>query len=159
MKKHFTLVASSLLLASASFAQSPRTVLAEEFTQASCGPCAAQNPAYNALLRKNQDHVISLKYQTSWPGTDPMNTQNPTDVATRVSYYQVQGVPNVDVDGNYQNNVAPSQVTQSTINAEYPVLSPYSIGVTSALNTAQDSIFITMTVRSEERRVGKECSS
>ncbi len=146
MKKHFTLVASSLLLASASFAQSPRTVLAEEFTQASCGPCAAQNPAYNALLRKNQDHVISLKYQTSWPGTDPMNTQNPTDVATRVSYYQVQGVPNVDVDGNYQNNVAPSQVTQSTINAEYPVLSPYSIGVTSALNTAQDSIFITMTV-------------
>lgn len=146
MKKHFTLVASSLLLASASFAQSPRTVLAEEFTQASCGPCAAQNPAYNALLRKNQDHVISLKYQTSWPGTDPMNTQNPTDVATRVNYYQVQGVPNVDVDGNYQHNVAPSQVTQSTINAEYPVLSPYTIGVTSVLNTAEDSIFITMNI-------------
>ncbi|MEQ1733458.1 MAG: Omp28-related outer membrane protein [Bacteroidia bacterium] len=145
MKKSFTLI-SSLLLATSSFAQSQRTILAEEFTQASCGPCAAQNPAYNALLRINQDKVISLKYQTSWPGTDPMNAQNPTDVQTRVNYYNVGGVPDVEVDGNYQSSVAPSQVTQPSINSEYPVTSPYSIALSTSLNAAKDSIFITMAI-------------
>ncbi len=153
MKKSFTLI-SSVLLATSSFAQSQRIILAEEFTQASCGPCAAQNPAYNALLRINQDKVISLKYQTSWPGTDPMNTQNPTDVQNRVNYYNVSGVPDVYVDGNYQQGVPPSQVTQPSINAEYPVTSPYSIALSTSLNTAKDSIFITMTINCTQAVTG-----
>ncbi|MBI9034293.1 MAG: hypothetical protein JEZ03_07470, partial [Bacteroidales bacterium] len=32
------------------FSQSQRLVLVEEFTQASCGPCAGQNPAFTALM-------------------------------------------------------------------------------------------------------------
>lgn len=74
--------------------------LHEEFTQASCGPCASQNPAFNAVLAANTAKATSLKYQTSWPGVDPMNAQNPTDVQTRVNYYSVNGVPDAIMDGN-----------------------------------------------------------
>jgi hypothetical protein len=33
--------------------QSQRFVMFEEFTNASCGPCASQNPAFDALLSAN----------------------------------------------------------------------------------------------------------
>src|SRR3954467_14352034 len=98
MKIFFLLVVSTFISALA-FGQSQRLVLAEEFTQASCPPCASQNPAFNALLTANASKVTSIKYQTSWPGTDPMNAQNPNEVATRVALYNVSGVPDSPMDG------------------------------------------------------------
>jgi hypothetical protein len=72
----------------------------EEFTNASCGPCASQNPAFDALLSANASKCTSIKYHTNWPGVDPMNAQNPTDVGTRVTYYNVTGVPYAVMDGS-----------------------------------------------------------
>lgn len=95
-----------------------RLVLVEHFTQASCGPCASQNPALNAILDANTDKVVAIKYQTSWPGVDPMNAANPTEVAARVSYYNVTGVPNSVMDGNFYNG-APSGVTVTRINQRF----------------------------------------
>jgi hypothetical protein len=81
MKKTFTLL-SMMLAGSLAFAQSQRLVLVEGFSQASCGPCAAQNPALNAALTAaTHDTVVSIKYQTSWPGIDPMNAQTAAEVA------------------------------------------------------------------------------
>ncbi|MGB3084177.1 MAG: hypothetical protein WBB21_05640, partial [Saprospiraceae bacterium] len=70
-------------------AQAPRRVLVEEFTQASCPPCAVYNPGFHKIIFTpgNETKVSLLCYQTSWPGSDPMNAQNPTDVANRVTYY------------------------------------------------------------------------
>ena len=67
MKKTLTLVALAVA-GSAAFGQAQRLVLFEEFTQASCGPCASQNPAFNTLLDANATKAVSIKYQTSWPG-------------------------------------------------------------------------------------------
>jgi hypothetical protein len=93
MKKTFTFL-TILLAGSLAFAQSQRLVMVEGFSQASCGPCASQNPALNAALSAaGTSTVVSIKYQTSWPGVDPMNAQNPTEVAARVSYYNISGVP------------------------------------------------------------------
>ena len=39
--------------------------MVESFTQASCGPCAAQNPGFNNLLQNNGNRVVLLKYQTA----------------------------------------------------------------------------------------------
>ena len=99
MKKIYLIVAT-LTVAVAVNAQSQRLVLAEEFTQASCGPCASQNPAFNTLIAANSTKIITIKYQTSWPGVDPMNAQNPTQVQTRVNYYAVSGVPDGEIGGN-----------------------------------------------------------
>ena len=84
MKKITTLLALACVT-SFSFAQSQRLTLLEEFTQASCGPCASQNPALNTLLNANTTKAISIKYQTSWPGVDPMNAQTQAEVGPRVT--------------------------------------------------------------------------
>jgi len=147
--KKIYLLAATLALSVAASAQSQRLVMVEEFTQASCGPCAAQNPAFNALVALNPTKMITIKYQTSWPGVDPMNAQNPTDVATRVSYYNVQGVPNAIMDGNVVNG-APSAITQTNINSEYAVPSPFTIAVSHTFNSNNDSIFITATITASQ---------
>jgi hypothetical protein len=151
MKKLFTLF-GIIGVCGFSYAQTQRLVLVEEFTQASCGPCASQNPAFNTLLQANPTKAISIKYQTSWPGVDPMNGQNPTQVATRVSYYGVSGVPHGAVDGAAINNDcnayagAPACLNQSEIDAEYNVASPFTIGLTHSFSSDYDSIFITATI-------------
>ena len=56
MKKVITLIVLAVCAAGFNLnAQSTRLVLAEEFTQASCGPCASQNPTFNNLLNANCD--------------------------------------------------------------------------------------------------------
>ena len=145
MKKIYSLVVT-MMIASAVFGQSQRLCLLEEFTQASCPPCATQNPALNALLASNTVKVASIKYQTNWPGVDPMNAQTQTWVGPRVSYYGVTGVPNICFDGNVLQKQAPSALTQTIINNRYAVTSPFDIDLTHSFSSDFDSIFINMVV-------------
>ncbi len=86
-------------------AQVQKMAVIEEFTNASCPPCATQNPAFNALLEQNLDKVIPIKYQTAFPGFDPYNQQNPGEVSTRFSLYpEITGVPTAAVDGQIPGN-------------------------------------------------------
>ena len=155
MKKIY-LIAASIAVTVAATAQTQRMVLAEEFTQASCGPCASQNPAFNTLLSSNTTKVISIKYQTSWPGVDPMNAQTNGDVAPRVTYYNVSGVPYAPMDGsvsavsspNYAG--APANYSQSIINTRYAVPSPFSIAVSHSFSPTYDSVFVTATITASQ---------
>lgn len=137
MKKIFTFFLTALfaLITTQSFAQSQRILLVEEGTQASCPPCATQNPGFDALLDANADNVVVLKYQTSWPGFDPMNQQNPSEVATRVSYYGFSGVPSAYVDGveiandcNFYAG-APACLSQADIDAGLAQMSPLNLSL------------------------------
>lgn len=139
--KKIALFAFFVIVTTGVFSQSQRLVLIEGFSQASCGPCASANPAFNALLSANTTKATSIKYQVSWPGTDPMNAQNPSDVAARVAYYGVGGVPDSYMDGNVYAG-SPSGITQTSINNQYAVPSPFSMNLTHWFNTVQDSIFI-----------------
>lgn len=101
---------------------SEKLVLVEHFTQASCAPCAAQNPALDALITSagNIDRVVHIAYHTSWPGVDPMydfNVANSMGDA-RVDYYNVTGVPDCVLAGN-QGQGLPSIITQDLIDGEY----------------------------------------
>jgi hypothetical protein len=127
-------------------AQSQRLVLLEHFTQASCGPCATYNPAVQAILAANPDKITYIKYQTSWPGYDPMNLHNPTEVASRVGYYGVSGVPHSILDGNYYDGSA-SGWNVGTVNARYAVSTPIEIQLQHSLSAAQDSVHVTMLVK------------
>lgn len=99
-----------------------KLVLVEHFTQASCGPCASQNPALDALITNatNTGKVAHIAYHTSWPGSDPMYNFNVANNLgdARVDYYDVSGVPNCVIAGN-QDQGLPSIVTQPKINTEY----------------------------------------
>src|ERR1041385_1567514 len=150
MKKISTLLVTLIFVSGLSFGQSQRLVLCEEFTQASCPPCAAQNPAYNTLLNNNTTKVVAIKHQTSWPGVDPMNAQNPSDVATRVSYYAVNGVPTGLFDGVEHAGVnylgAPANATQAMIDNEYAVPSPFTIAVNKTISAGNDTVYASVTI-------------
>lgn len=152
MKKLYTL-ALAMLVSVAVNAQSQRLTLLEEFTQASCGPCASQNPALNTLLAANESKAVSIKYQTNWPGVDPMNTQTQTWVGPRVSYYTVSGVPNIKYDGNVVSG-APSALNQTAINNRYAVSSPFDVIVTHTYNATFDSINISVDVTATAAATG-----
>ncbi|MGA3015375.1 MAG: T9SS type A sorting domain-containing protein [Bacteroidales bacterium] len=130
------------------FCQSQRLVMFEEFTQASCGPCAQQNATFDPLLLNNLSKATSIRYHTSWPGVDPMNAQNPVDAGARVTYYGVNAVPFCFMDGaavtgsNYTG--APANVTQTMIDNEYAVPSSFTISMYQQLSPANDTIYITM---------------
>ena len=144
MKKLYTL-ALTMFVGVAVNAQSQRLTLLEEFTQASCGPCASQNPALNTLLSGNESKTVSIKYQVNYPGVDPMNAQTQTWVAPRTSYYAVSGVPNIQFDGLVVSG-APSALTQTSINNRYAVASPFDVVVTHAYNASYDSINVSVDV-------------
>jgi len=90
---------SLLLIVVFGKAQVPKMVIIEEFTNASCSPCGSQNPAFNELLKQNQEKVIAIKYQTEYPGYDPYNAQNNPDVLDRSALYEIFGVPTALIDG------------------------------------------------------------
>jgi hypothetical protein len=115
-KLHFLLL--TLFIAGISFSafsQARKYVMIEHFTQASCSPCAQQNPVLQALLNTNRGSIHHIAYHTSWPGVDPMNAYNAPQVADRVSYYGVSGVPDCFMLGN-QFHGGPASFTQSMIN-------------------------------------------
>ncbi len=153
----------SFLLSSLStlMAQVPRMVVIEEFTNASCPPCAAQNPGFNVLLNNNLDKVLPIKYQTAFPGFDPYNQQNPTEVATRLALYpELTGVPTAALDGiipganygggglwNPQNYIgAPGAFTQPIVNYAASVETFLEMSVESVYNADLTSATITVTM-------------
>lgn len=147
MKNIFFLLLLCIVAWQNTMAQAQRTVLIEEFTQASCGPCAAANPGLNTLLNANTDRVVSVKYQTNWPGNDPMNTQTQTWVGPRVSYYGVQGVPHVVMDGaDVAGSGDPYSLTQAVLNAEASETTPFTIDLTHTYSADFATLNVTATI-------------
>lgn len=82
-----------------------RKILAEEFTQPSCGPCLDYNPPYDSLCSMyRQNHkLIQLKYHSKWPGYDPMYNENPLQNDARIFYYGIPFIPSVRTNGQFLN--------------------------------------------------------
>ena len=101
MKKiNICIVMMMILFASSSNAQFVRKVLFEEATNASCGPCAANNPALKAYIDAKGDSIITIKYHASFPGYDPMYSHNPSQNTERYSnYYGMNAMPWLNSDG------------------------------------------------------------
>ena len=60
--KRFTIIIASLLmlLSLQANAQNQRILLLESFTNTGCGPCAAYNPAMDALIANNADKIAAI---------------------------------------------------------------------------------------------------
>lgn len=149
--KKLTLL-SLLLIAGVffSYSQTQRMVLYEGFSNASCAPCAAANPAVNALLFANPTKVVPIKYQVNWPGADPMNVQTQTWVGPRVTYYTITGVPATRVDGTG------TSFNQTVINTRYAVPSPFLMEVNHTFNAAQDSAFVEVRIEAAQNYTGTQ---
>lgn len=80
-----------------------RIVLLEEATNASCAPCAQNNPKLQEFFSTHFGGVVSVRYHAWWPGpNDPMYLENTVDNRARIGYYGINAVPNYVMDGiNY----------------------------------------------------------
>jgi Outer membrane protein Omp28/Secretion system C-terminal sorting domain len=146
MKQNFIILA--LLFSSfLGFSQSKRTVLIEEFTQASCPPCETTTPALNAIIATNASKLVQIRYQTSWPGVDPMNADNPTDVKTRVDYYTVDGVPAVFADAKESASIG--ALSQTFINQQYAITAPVLVSVTHSLSADLTEVTVNVKISNE----------
>ncbi len=141
----------SLCIGFSAFSQSQRMVLIEEGSNASCAPCAAQNPAFKVLLDANTSKVIPLKYQWYFPGFDPMHNHNPTEANGRFDgYYGQNGVPTAMIDGTVPTfaggnpyDGAPAGFTQELIDTRYAVPASFDIELTYSLTPETISVTAT----------------
>jgi hypothetical protein len=114
-------------------------IVFEHFTNASCGPCAAQNPAFQAVLANNTDKATSVKYHVNWPGIDPMYSFNPTDPMDRRAFYGITGVPSVRLSN--QPNMSPSGINNTVINQLYTAVQPaFNYNISTRIEN--DSLFV-----------------
>lgn len=115
-------------------------VIIEQFTQASCGPCAAENPGFRTdILIPNVGKIHHIAYHTSWPGTDPMYDYNMSQSDERVNYYSVTGVPSFFVLGTDAN------ITQEMIDNEGSQGSPIQVIVSQAVNGSNLDVKVKVT--------------
>lgn len=144
MKKLLSLLTLSLLFGVCALnAQNPRIVVLECFTSATCNPCASYNPGLDALINNNPDNLIAIKYHVNWPspGNDPMNQHNPSEVSSRVSYYNVSTVPQSVADGNVWSGNS-GNVNQTMVNQWAANTSNLEMRMTHYLNDTQDTITV-----------------
>ena len=148
--KKILLIITGAWMSIATYAQVQRMVMIEGFSNASCPPCAAQNPAYKTMLDNNATKVIAMKYQTNWPGVDPMNAQTQAEVGPRVTYYNFNGVPYGLIDGTIISGGsyagALNGLDQTEIDTRYAVSSPFDLALTHNFSADMDSVFISATI-------------
>ncbi len=136
-----TAITAALLLPAASIvlmAQSPRIILFEELSNASCGPCAAQNPTFHAFFtQQNPNRVLGISFRSRYPGRDVMHDANVAVHDGRVTYYGSPGVPHVRMSGRtappsagWYDGGAADTVAQSKFLAALPATSPITLNVT-----------------------------
>ncbi len=162
MKRISMLFLAMLLAAGYAYADSPRMILMEEFTNASCGPCASQNPTYQAFIENNADIVIPIAFHPNFPGSDIMYDHNPTMSDTRINYYSVDGVPVVrvngvqptDTDGNAYDGAPADTSDIKLVMNNYTAMSPVDMSIAEVRNG--NSSELTITVASSQSLVGKK---
>jgi hypothetical protein len=126
-----------------------RSVLLEQWTSSTCGPCASNNPTIDAFIAAHAGSVVAVKYHVGWPppGDDPMYFYNPTQSYDRRSYYGVSSVPHVIMDG-VVNPTSPYTTAGSLPDAfagRRPIGAPISITVHDSLLVG-DSVESNVTV-------------
>jgi hypothetical protein len=157
MKRTATFLLIVLILSGlTALGQTTRTVLIEEATNASCGPCASQNPAFDNLLNANRDKLTAIKYHWYFPGYDPMHNHNPDENNARVSYYGISGVPTAAIDGDIPNGPTfsypggPHGYTQQLIDEYAAIPSPLELYLSHHLSDDEEIIFIDMMIVATE---------
>ena len=164
MKFFYTLIISILMLATTAIqAQSPRTVLFEEFTGENCGPCAGTNPWLKRFSDLNaQDSFLHMAYQSPIPSAGPIYNAYKTDADARITYYGVNFAPWGENDGRtwpstwttatnhpitYMDsaslapNSATANITSIGFNQRRTISSPCAINITHWFSPNFDSVF------------------
>ncbi|MEM6262187.1 MAG: Omp28-related outer membrane protein [Bacteroidota bacterium] len=145
MRKLYPLVLSFILttITFSAYGQgATKYPLYEHFTNASCPPCAVQNPIFDALYSENENRVNHIAYHTSWPGRDPMYSANTTEQNEMVAFYGIRGVPSMIFNGSSIGG--PANASQGQINAAASQTSPIKLTVRDNPNGMSRNVGVTI---------------
>jgi hypothetical protein len=82
-----------------------RTVVEEDFTSSTCGPCRVGNINTRAIntMPANHGKFVEVKYQQNFPapGNDPYYT---AETGARFNYYGLNAIPYMMLDGGWNGN-------------------------------------------------------
>jgi len=79
-----------------------KMILWESFTNTGCHPCAAANPINIDMIKKYRDRIVPLFLHTDFPSSkDPFNLAIKEVLKARLTYYNINGVPRVFMNGTY----------------------------------------------------------
>ncbi|MCX6198395.1 MAG: Omp28-related outer membrane protein [Bacteroidetes bacterium] len=145
MRKNFSLF-FSLLLTTQIFAQSPRTVLIEHFTNTRCSICASKNPAFYSTLA-NYPQVLHIAFHPSAPySLCYFSQQNPIENDERTTYYGIYGsTPQIVLNGKILGSPSPL-INNTTLDTALGQTSPIEISATEEL-VGTDSVKVKVTVK------------
>ncbi|MBR0323045.1 MAG: T9SS type A sorting domain-containing protein [Bacteroidales bacterium] len=112
-----------------------RTPMIEHFSSSTCAPCVAVNNTMAELTHNNEGKYTYTKYTANGPGMgDPYYTQ---EVGTKMSYYNVIGVPQLHFDGALIDKATVNDAFQSHYN------NPALANVRGAFNVEGTTINVT----------------
>lgn len=150
MRFRFLLTLLLGLFSTVSFAQVPKKIVVEHFTNSWCPPCATRNPGfYNNFSNSNNGNMIHLAYHPSSPfPTCIFSAHNTSGNNERTNYYGIFGAtPRLVINGT----VVPSSTSYNSGSLFAPYLgqtSPVSISITES-NVGTDSIKIDVTITTQ----------
>ncbi len=120
---------------------SQRLVLHEAFTSSTCGPCVNGNITLKGVLDNNPNKWTCVKYQMDWPSPGDPYFNNDGEI--RQMYYGVSSVPNMVVDGQWQDNT--SNYTSTILNEYYGYGAALDITATHSLGGYAVSVDVGIT--------------
>lgn len=148
--KRLLLVVIALIITSVTVnSQATRTVLFENWTSSTCGPCASNNPQLKNWIATNWNALICVSYHVGWPspGNDPMYLHNPVQSYDRRYYYGVNSVPAAYMQGVHSYVGSPFNYNNMTVLYNTYSSSTANTGVTvQDQRIPGDSIRATVTV-------------
>ncbi len=133
-----------LVFAFAFSAQYRRIALLEEATNASCGPCAANNPNLQEFFEHSFGGVISVRYHAWWPGSDPMYSHNSAENRARIQYYGINGVPGYTMDGVFKGVPGDPNTMRAEMEADLAEGSPVWIDIDRT--ASEDSVIFSVKI-------------
>lgn len=128
------------------FAQSPKTVLIEHFSNTKCSICASRNPGFYNVL-SNYPQVIHITFHPSSPYSSCyFNLQNVTENDDRTKFYGLYGsTPQFVLNGKNLPSTNPA-INTTTIDTALNQTSPVEILATEELVGA-DSVKVRVVLR------------
>ncbi len=145
MRKNFTLFLF-LFIVVQTFAQSPRTILIEHFTNTRCSICASKNPAFYSTLA-NYPQVLHIAFHPSAPySLCYFSQQNKTENDARTNYYGIFGsTPKVVLNGKNLGSPSPL-INNTTLDTALGQTSPIEVSATEEL-IGTDSVRVKVVVK------------
>jgi len=126
-----------------------RMHLFEEFTGASCDPCANAVGNVDSVCINNASRMNSIRYHIDIPARDLMYNMTNTLVDARATYYALGGVPDGQLNGSYvyPGAAGPGTFSSATISGEAPK-SPLAISGTASFNSSTNTFNVTANIKS-----------